>query len=56
MLCIFCCFCVQNSLCSWLKKEDAFVTTGFDNRKKAFEKFFFLTVTVRTAQEISYDG
>ena len=41
VLCIFCCFCVQNSLCSWLKKEDAFVTTGFDNRKKALEKFFF---------------
>ena len=36
--CVFCCYCVRKGL-SLVKKEDAFVTSGFDNWKKPHERF-----------------
>ena len=38
--CVYCRYCSSNSLLNLAKKgEDAFVDTGFDNWKKALEKF-----------------
>ena len=38
VFCVYCRYCVGNGLCLG-KKEDAFISNGFDNWKKAHERF-----------------